>query len=233
MSGFRDVYLPDAVRGFPFVSSPRFNTTITAVANGDEHRNINWKHPLHRFQAPEAVKCHEDIEDLRDHWMICRGPAFTFPLTDPMDFASRHLRKPNLAPTIGPTDQVFGIGDGVETVFQLQKTYTRGGFTYVRPINLPQVETVEVYGNALPLTTPNPALPGGPYTFDAVRYGGLIIFDHPPTAGVILTAGFLFDVEVRFESDDQMDAVVKSFQVSGFSDLSFWEVRQCGDEVTT
>lgn len=233
MSGFRDVYLPDRLQGFPWTSSPRFNTTITAVANGDEHRNQNWVNPLHRYHAPEGVKCHDDIEDLRDHWLVMKGPLYTFPIRDPLDFASTRLQKANLEPPLFFTDQVIGIGDGVTRSFQLQKTYDRQGVTYTRPIYLPVVESVILAGNALALTTPNPTLPGGPYTADVVRYGGEVIFDHAPTAGVILTAGFYFDVEVRFEGDEAMDAIVQAFQVSGFADLSLWEVRFCPGSVTT
>lgn len=233
MSGFRDVYLPESVRGFPFVSSPRFNTTITAVANGDEHRNRNWLHPLHRFTAPEGIKCHEAIEDLRDHWMIMAGPLYTFPLRDPMDFASRRLSKPDLRPTITAVDQIIGVGDGVTRTFQLQKTYGREGFTYTRPIYLPVVEDVILAINAMPLATADPVLGGGPYTADVVRYGGEVTFDHAPQAGQVITAGFTFDVEIRFEGDDSMDAIVQAFQVSGFADLTFWEVRFCSGEVTS
>lgn len=233
MSGFRDEYLPDAIRGFPFSSSPRFNTTITQVSSGDEHRNKNWKHPLHRFSAPEAIKCHDHIEDLRDHWMVMAGPAFTFPFRDPLDFASRRLLKPNTPPVVGMTDGVIGIGDGVKTVFQLQKTYTRGAFSYQRPVFLPVLGTVLVGMNALLPATADPVLPGGPYTWDVTRYGGSVIFDHAPEEGVIVTAGFLFDVEIRFEADDVLDAVVQAYQVAGYADLSFWEVRFCDDGVTT
>jgi uncharacterized protein (TIGR02217 family) len=190
MSAFRDVYLPDAIRGFPFTSSPRMSTSITQVASGDEHRNINWKHPLHRFSAPEAVKCMEDVEDLRDHWLVMQGPAFTFPFRDPFDFASRRLSKVNLEPTVGITDQVIGIGDGLTRVFQLQKTYTRGGFSYVRPIRLPIMGSVVVGMNGHTVDTPDPVLPGGPYVFDVTRYGGTILFDHAPHVGEAITAGF-------------------------------------------
>jgi uncharacterized protein (TIGR02217 family) len=233
MSAFRDVYLPDAIRGFPFTSSPRTSTTITQVADGDEHRNINWKHPLHHFAAPQAVKCMDDVEDLRDHWLVMQGPAFTFPFRDPFDFASRRLQAPNDEPTVGIADQVIGIGDGVTRSFQLQKTYSRGGFTHVRPIFLPVLGSVVVGINGLPADTADPALPGGPYTFDVTRYGGTILFDHAPHVGEAITAGYLFDVVIRFESDDSLDAVVQAYRVSGFADLSFWEVRFCDDGVTT
>ena len=35
----------------------------------------------------------------------------------------------------------------------------------------------------------------------AVEPGGVIAFDEPPATGAVLTAGFRFDVPVRFEED--------------------------------
>lgn len=233
MSGFIDVYLTPGVAGLPFGSSPRWNTTITAVANADEHRNKNWLDPLLRFTAPEAVRCMEDVEDLKDHWMVMAGPAFTFPFRDPLDFASRRLQEPNVPPNLSRTDQVLGVGDGITRRFQLAKTYTRGPRSYTRPIYLPIVDTVVVGLNALPIDTPDPTLDGGPYSADVERYGGLVTFDHPPVDGMIVTAGFLYDVQVRFEADDSFDAIVQSWRVAGYADLTFVETRFCADQVTT
>lgn len=234
MSSFVDVYLPDAIRGFPFTGSPRTSTTITQNAAGGEKRNINWAHPLRRFTAPQAIKCHEDIEDLKDHWLaVGIGPAFTFPFRDPLDFASCRLIKANLVPTTVPTDQVIGTGDGSTRTFQLTKTYSRGGRSYVRPIYFPVVETVELAINALDIGTADPTLAGGPYTADITRVGGEIVFDHAPHAGQIITWGGLFDTEIRFEADDSLDLIVQAFEVDGFADLSFQEVRFCDDEVNT
>jgi uncharacterized protein (TIGR02217 family) len=98
----------------------------------------------------------------------------------------------------------------------------------VRTIRLPIVASVVVAMNALDPDTPNPDLPGGPYTFAVDRLTGVITFDPVPTAGIAVTAGFLFDVPARFEGDDSLEAVVKAFQVDGFSNLSFFETRMCG-----
>jgi uncharacterized protein (TIGR02217 family) len=231
MSGFRDVYLPDQIRGFPFTAAPRTSTKITQVKGGDENRNINWTRPLYRFNAPESVKCHEVIEDLRDHFLIMLGPAYTFPIRDPLNFATTRLSKANKIPSTGKTDQVIGIGDGLTRSFQLQKGYTRGGFTFTEDIVLPVLETVELGINALDISSG--LLAGGPYTADVTRYGGEVLFDHAPHAGQIITWGGLFDREVRFEGDDSLDLIVQAFEVDGFADLSFWEVRFCKDEVGT
>lgn len=228
MADFFDEYLPESLRGFPFTSSPRWSTTITAVASGSEHRNKNWKHPMHKFSAPEAIRCHEQIEDLRDHWMVTGGPFLSFPLRDPLDFASRRLLLPDVEPVLFATDATLGVGDNSTTEFQLVKTYTRGSLSYSRKITLPIVDSVIVALNAMDPTTADPTLPGGPYTWDVERETGVITFDHAVRTGVIVTAGFLFDVRVRFESDDSLDVVMQSYRVDGCADLTFLEVRPCG-----
>jgi uncharacterized protein (TIGR02217 family) len=182
---------------------------------------------MRKFTGPEAVRCHDTIEDLVEHWHICSGPFLSFPMRDPFDFASVRLQKVNLVPAIGITDQVLGVADGLSRDFQLKKTYTRGGRSYVRNIRLPIVDTVVAGMNAMPIDTADPVLSGGPYTFEVDRLTGVVTFDPVPTAGIAVTAGFLFDVPVRFEADDSLEAIVKAFQVDGVSDLSFLETRMC------
>lgn len=222
---FEDVYLPPTLARINFTSSPRTSTTITSVASGNEQANKNWKHPLRRFVAPGAIDCDEKMEDIKDHWLVMGGPFIAFPIRDPMDFASVRLLKANLAPAVSPTDQQFFVGDGLTRVAQLKKTYTRGTRTYVRNIALPIVDSVVVALNGLPPSTPDPALPGGPYTWDVDRLTGNVDFDPPLVVGVVATAGYLFDVACRFESDDVFDQIVSSYQVREQADLSFVEKR--------
>jgi uncharacterized protein (TIGR02217 family) len=231
MTGFVDEYLPARIRAFPWTSSPRWSTTITAVSSAAEHRNQNWLNPLHAYKASQAVRCHEELEDLLDHWMVMRGPLHTFPLQDPLDFASARLQKANLAPTIVSTDQILGIGDDVTRTFQLIKKYTRGGQSYTRPITLPVVDSVLVALNAI--DPDDSGSPGGPYSVEISRETGEITFDHAPPPGAIVTAGFLFDVPVRFLADDSFDRIISAYQVDGFADLDFVEVRPCSDGVSS
>lgn len=223
---FIDQYPPASVMKFGFVSSPRFSTSITAVASGSERRNRNWAHPLHRFTAPEAVECHEHLVALHNMWMVTAGPLHTFPFRDPLDFASRDLPAPGVEPTTGPTDQVIGQGDGERAEFQLVRRYSYGGQFYDRSISHPVVSTVQVAMNAMPPADVPPEL-DGPYTWTVDRNSGVITFDKPVHEDLLITAGFLFDVEVRFESDDSYDGIVRSFRVSGHADLAFTEVRPC------
>lgn len=216
--GFEDVYLPDSCLGALYRSSPRTSTTIVAVSSGHEHRNRNFIHPLWKFSSPEIVRCHDQIEDLKDHWLALAGPHIAFPFRDMMDFASRRLVKANLEPSLAITDQVLGIGDGATTDFQLIKTYTRGARSYARDILLPRVDTVIVGLNAAEQP---------PSGWSVTREGGVLSFDAPPAADAIVTAGYLFDVPVRFEDDDSFEMILKSWQVDGAADLTFPEVRVC------
>lgn len=222
MTRFVDQYIPDEVPGFPCISSPRWSTDLQQVDSGAERANQRWEHPLHSFLLPDAIREHATFEGIHDHWMAMRGPLQTFPFRDPLDFASVALTQPNLVPTLSRTDQQIGIGDGVVRVFQLTKTYTRGVQTYTRDIAHPVVDTVLVGLDGLDPDTISPQ-----FSWTVDRLTGIVTFVDPPNPGVIITAGFLYDVEVRFESDDAFDGIVKTFGVSGFADITFTEIRPC------
>jgi uncharacterized protein (TIGR02217 family) len=154
--------------------------------------------------------------------MAMRGPYYTFPFRDPLDFASVDLATPNVAPTVSRTDQIIGTGDGVQTQFQLIKTYAAGAQTYDRNIYHPVLSTLLVGING---EDPETASPNFDWT--ANRGTGVITFEIPPDPGDLITAGFLFDVEVRFSDDNAFEGIVRTFGVSGYADLELMEVRPC------
>lgn len=222
MSRFIDVYLDRCVPGYPCMSSPRWSTSITHSDSGAEQANQRWEHPLHRYTLPEAIRDHDVYEAVRDHWLITRGPLRSFPFRDPLDFASRALSRPNFIPAITFSDQVLGTGDGIAVSFQLQKTYTRGAETYTRKVVHPVVSTVIVsINNADPLSGGSP----NPWTVD--RLTGVVTFSTAPAPGAVVRAGYLYDVEVRFESDESFDGLLRDYGVSGFADLVLVEIRPC------
>lgn len=223
MNRFRDVPLPTGVRGFPTTSAPRFNVDLVEVASGDESANELWSYALHTFKLPDAIRDQTTFEALRSQWYIMGGPARLFPFTDPLDFSSVPQICAGEAPAIAATDVLIGVGNGVQVRFQLRKSYTREGFTYYRPIQLPVVASVLV---AIDGVDPASA-PGGPFVYTVEREGGALVFTTPIPNGRVVTAGFNFEVPVRFESNDQFSGVTKAFQLSGFSDLTLLEKRLC------
>lgn len=216
---FIDEYLPDEVPGFPCMASPRFKTTIQVDFGGGERRNQDWEHPLHLYTLPEAIaRDWEEIEDLKNHWLIMRGPFHSFPFYDPFDFASCDLVRPNTTPSISMLDQVLGTGDGFTDSFQLVKKYQVGSETYNRTINHPVLSSVLIADNGVLVSSSD-------YTVS--RTTGIVTFDTPPLNGHALKAGFLFDVEVRYEADDIIGSIMRTTTVGGFADLTLVEVRPC------
>ena len=101
MSALRDIYPPVGLKGYPTSGAARWSTTLNAASSGIESRNQNWRHPLHRYTLAEAVRDHATFSAAQRHWMAMRGPFYSFPFRDPLDFASRELPAANFAPDIG------------------------------------------------------------------------------------------------------------------------------------
>lgn len=213
---FIDEYLPACVPGYPCTSAPVFNNIISRAASGAENAKKLWEHPLHSFNLPVKNCTHEILEGLKTHWLIMAGTAKTFPFRDPLDFASIPLLQPNQAPAISDMDQVLGIGNGIQTGFQLIKKYELGSESYSRVIHKPIVASVLVSVNGVNTTA---------FTVD--RLTGEIELTTPPTTGHIVRAGFLFDVEVRFADNDTYAGVMRAYVVSGFEAINLVEVRPC------
>lgn len=223
MTRFVDVYLASHIPGYPAFAAPRWSTEIAMADSGVEQVNQRWSHPLHRYTIPEGIRSMDTFNALRDHWLVMRGPMHTWPFRDPFDFASVPLQLPNKIPTVTAEDQTLGTGDGINKVFQLRKVYARGSQQYIRDITLPIVSTIRIWWSA---SGPNPA--GEIFTgFTVNRTTGIVTFDVAPANGRLIKWGGLFDVPVRFESDDSFDGIVRAFSVGGFADITLLETRNC------
>ena len=113
-------------------------------------------------------------------------------------------------------DQVISRGDGTRTKFPLIKTYSSGGFDYVRPIVKPVLGTVRV---GLDQDEMREGV-----DFDVDPNSGLITFAVAPAEQVEITAGYEFDVPVRFDTD-QIQTSVASFQAGDVPNVPVVEVR--------
>ena len=99
--------------------------------------------------------------------------------------------------------------------FQLIKTYGDGAAAYTRPIRKPVEGSVKVALDGVEISAG--------WTVDTAS--GQLIFDAAPGAGVVLTAGFAFDVPVRFDTD-HLAVSVESFRAGQVPSIPIVEVRQ-------
>lgn len=185
---------------------PVYSTAVTVVQSGFEQRNTLWAQARHEYDASFAIKSRADIEAVRDFFNAMRGRFHGFRFKDFFDFTSA---ADNGTPT--DTDQSIGTGDAAEVDFQLVKNYIKGTETLVRDIKKPVTGTVVVAVNGSPITEGPGA---GEFQVDTTT--GIITFGTAPAGAAAITAGYEFDVPVRFDSDD-MPVVYDAFDVQSAS----------------
>ena len=174
---FHDVLFPvDIALGSR--GGPVRRTEVVTLASGHERRFSRWSHSRRRYEAGYGVRGTEDIEAVIAFFEARQGRRYAFRFRDPFDHET-------------PADQVIGTGDGTETVFQLIKSYESGAGGHARPLTLPGSATVALDGTVLD--------EGTDFTLDTLA--GQVTFLTAPALGVVVTAGCLFDVPVRFDTD--------------------------------
>jgi len=207
---FHEIRFP-ANLSFGSVGGPERRTEVVTLANGFEERNTPWAHSRRRYDAGVGLRSLDDVEALIAFFEARRGQLFGFRWKDWADFKSCAASKdPDYR------DQVIAIGDGDTTAFQVSKTYRSGLEDYRRPLAKPVQGTVKcgIQGDALVETVH--------YFVDHAT--GLVTFVEPPDIGVEVTAGFEFDVPVRFDTD-RIQTSVASFQAGEVPTVPIVEVR--------
>lgn len=202
---FDDISFPIEI-GQDASVAPGFSTNIVTGASGYESRNVNWAQARLRFDAGPGVRGEGELETLIAFFRARRGPAAGFRFRDPFDYSSKEMTG-----TPAPTDQAIGSGDGTTTQFALVKMYGTGE---QRRITRPVAGTVRVAAGATEITIG--------WT---LQDRGIVEFDEPPVAGAAITAGFLFDVPVRF-ADDRIEVNRSTFLAGDAPSVLMIEIRE-------
>lgn len=205
LNPFDDVLFPIEI-GAEASVSPGFSTSVVTSASGYEWRNVNWQQARLRFDAGPGVRGDQELETLIAFFRARRGPAVGFRFRDPYDNSSNGMTG---APTA--LDQSIGVGDGVNTRFELSKTYGTGE---KRRVTRPVPGSVRVGIDGIEEQ-------GGWSLADQ----GAILFGVPPPAGAEVTAGFLFDVPVRF-SEDRIEINRATFLAGDAPSVPLVEIRE-------
>ena len=136
--GFHNVRFP-ANLSFGSVGGPERRTEVVTLANGFEERNTPWAHSRRRYDAGVSMRSLDDIETLIAFFEARQGQLYAFRWKDWSDYKSC---KASADPAF--TDQIIGVGDGVQTVFPLKKTYRSGTEIYEREIVKPVSGTITI-----------------------------------------------------------------------------------------
>ncbi|MCC6304180.1 MAG: DUF2460 domain-containing protein [Rhodobacteraceae bacterium] len=208
--GFHEVRFP-ANLSFGSVGGPERRTEIVTLVNGFEERNSPWADARRRYDAGVGLRSLDDLEALIAFFEARHGQLHGFRWKDWADYKSSPASR-----AVGFEDQVIGTGDARATAFRLAKTYRSGGWSYVRPIAKPVAGSVLVGIDGVPRTL------GADFTVDAAA--GTVSFADPPPGGARVTAGFEFDVPVRFDTD-RIQVSVASFQAGDVPVVPVVEVR--------
>jgi len=208
--GFHEVRFP-ANLSFGSVGGPERRTEIVTLANGFEERNTPWAHARRRYDAGVSMRSLDDVETLIAFFEARQGQLNGFRWKDWSDYKSGPASR-----DVDYEDQIIGVGDGDTAQFQMCKTYRSGEQSYCRPIVKPVLGTVKVGIQHIPLTETIH------YTVDYDT--GVLTFLEIPDEDAQITAGFEFDVPVRFDTD-RIQTSVASFQAGDVPNVPIVEVR--------
>ena len=206
---FHEVRFPDNIsRGAR--GGPERRTQIVELASGDEERNASWANSRRRYDVAYGIRRADDLAAVVAFFEARHGRLHGFRYKDWADYKSALLSQ-----AITATDQQIGTGTGSLQTFQLAKRYTSGGQTWVRTIAKPVAGTVHV---ALGVVE---QMSG--WTVDTAT--GVITFTTAPAGGVIVRAGFEFDVPVRFDSDT-LDVTLDFERLGSITAIPLLELRR-------
>lgn len=187
MTGFLEERFPLNI-AFGASGGPERRTDVVALASGREARNARWAHSRRRYDAGTGVRTLADLAAVLVLFERARGRLYGFRFRDPFDHASTAA-----AGSISASDCPLGTGDGATTTFELVKTYGAGETAYRRRIVKPVEGSVVVAVAGVELAE------GAEFTVETAT--GLVTLAAAPAPGVTVTAGFRFDVPVRFDTD--------------------------------
>lgn len=158
---------------------PQWNTSIVRVDSGYEQRNQPWAEDLAAWDVGSFVTTTAEMAVLLDFFNGVQGRLHSFRFADPKDGSA--------------VNQFLGTGNGVQTTYQLRKSYGSGGYTKV--IRKPVAGTVRVtVAGVLQVD-------GTAYTLDTTT--GVVTFlpGHIPAAGQEVRWTGEFDKPARFDID--------------------------------
>lgn len=182
MSEFDEVRL-DLPVAFGARGGPETAVEVVRLASGGEARNARWSGARRRWEVGGAALQSADAAAMAAFFEARGGRLRGFRFRDVLDWQSC-----GLSDVVAATDQEIGVGDGASTDFQLVKAYGNGGANWSRAIRKPVAGSVSIAVGGVETTA-----------FSVDTATGVVTMDVAPVEGAVVTAGFAFDVPVRFD----------------------------------
>jgi len=206
---FHEVSLP-ARLAFGSTGGVERRTEVVTLGSGFERRSTPWAHGRRRYLIGANLRSLDDMATLTAFFEARRGRLYGFRFRDFADFKS-------CAPgaEVTPFDQDLGAGDGLRTSFDLAKQVGDDEDIASRRIHKPVDGTVRVAVDGVEL---------GSATFEIDLTTGVVTLQTPPPTGAVVSAGFEFDVPVRFDAD-RIDVTLESFAAGRMAAVPLIEVR--------
>lgn len=192
---------------------PQRRTDVVVLGSGFEERNSRWADSRRTFNAGYGVKSLNDLNAVVAFFEERRGRLYGFRWRDRLDWLSC---PPEDAATA--LDQVIRIGDGSTDVFQLTKTYGLAHAPWSRDIKKPVQGTVLIALAGVEQTV------GTDFSVDTTNGRITFLPGSIPAPGVSITAGFTFDVPVRFDAD-AIEVNLDGFRHGAVPNIPIVEVR--------
>ena len=206
---FHEVRFPDDIsRGAR--GGPERRTQIVELASGDEERNASWANSRRRYDVAYGIRRADDLAVVVAFFEARNGRLHGFRWKDWADWKSC---LPSGTPAA--TNQSIGTGDGATTDFQLVKVYGSGSQSWTRTITKPVASTVKVAIDGTEQTSG--------WSVDTTT--GIVTFTSAPAAGAAITAGFEFDVPVRFDTDT-LDITLDIERLGSITSIPLLEIRR-------
>ena len=209
---FHEIRFPTAISRAA-QGGPERRTDVVVLGSGAEERNARWADSRRSYNAGYGVKSLDDLHAVIAFFEERRGRLHGFRWRDAADCKSC---PPEASPTA--LDQQIGTGDGATATFQLTKRYGTAFNPWNRPIKKP------VAGTVLIAVAGAAQAEGSDYTIDHTT--GLVTFlpGHIPASGAAVTAGFEFDVPVRFDSD-RLEINIQGVRHGAIPSIPIVEIR--------
>jgi uncharacterized protein (TIGR02217 family) len=208
---FHDIRFPTSIsRGAH--GGPERRTDIVVLGSGAEERNARWADSRRSYNAGYGVKSLDDLHAAVAFFEERRGRLHAFRWHDALDFKSCPPER-----TVSALDQLLGVGDGARVAFDLLKVYGGAHAPWTRRIVKPVAGTVIVAVNGI-------IEPSATHAIDHAVGSVTFLPGHIPPLGAPVTAGFEFDVPVRFDTD-KLDINLSGFRSGAIPSIPLIEVR--------